>query len=179
MKKVALAGVCVLCIGSAAEAKNVLLLRGMFGEMVAPMTDVGAALQAKGHKVTYGSHRAPPSGKFDMVVTHSAADQHVNKYGQKTVVVSLDPTFLNPGCNGCTNYYNPMNRFPLIFCCGGYPMRGANNIVVRASHVTVPSATIPQIVAIAGGAKVAVPKTVAVAPPRPAPKADEFRAPML
>lgn len=145
MKRGALAALALLCLVQIAEAKSVLILRGMFGEAVAPMTDVAAALKAKGHKVTLGSWRSPPSGIFDWVITHSAADRWVNSYPGARVI-SLDPTFLNPGCNGCTNLYNPMNKVPFIFCCGGYAMNGAKNIVVRAAHVKVPSAAIPQIV---------------------------------
>jgi hypothetical protein len=136
-------------IASHAEAKNVLILRGMFGEVVAPMTDIAASLQKKGHKVTLGSWRAPPTGVYDVVITHSAADRWVNSYG-RAKVISLDPTFLNPGCKGCVNYYNPMNKIPFILCCGGYRMTGANNVVVPAPHVAVPSASIRHIEAQVG-----------------------------
>jgi hypothetical protein len=152
-------GLAMLCVSYvAAEAKTVVLLRGMFGEFVAPMTDIAEDLTKRGHKVILGSHRAPPQVKADYVITHSAGDiAGLTQYpGAK--VITIDPTFLNPGCapdKACTNYYAAINRLPFFFCCGGYPVKGASNndvggtpsfIIFAPGHVSMPSRVKDRIV---------------------------------
>lgn len=133
-----------------AGAKTVVILRGIFGEILAPMLDYEAELRKRKYKVVMGSWLLPPQVKADYVITHSAGGSAgLTRYpGAK--VFTIDPTVLNPGCskkNNCTNYYAAINKVPFLICCGGYRVNGAKNIevggtpsliVVAPGHVSMP-----------------------------------------
>jgi hypothetical protein len=157
MKRSLLAALMALALCVPASAKTIVILRGIAGEMVAPMLDYQADLTKKGHKVIMGSYIAPPQVKADYVIGHSRGADLAYSY-PKAKIISIDPTFINPGCSqgkaNCTNYHAPIDAFPFIFCCGGYSVRGANNIQVSGTpsfliwapgHVSMPTRVKPQV----------------------------------
>lgn len=138
------------------NAKTVVILRGLFGETVAPMLDYEAELKKRGHKVVMGSHRAPPQVRADYVIGHSrGADMALTYPGAK--IITLDATFLNPGCpkgRSCDDYVAPVNRLPFLLCCGGYAVRGAKQypqpgtlsfFLFAPGHVGLPSRVREQV----------------------------------
>ena len=140
-----------------AAAKTIVILRGMFGEVVAPMLDYEAALKKQGHTVIMGSHRFPPNVKADVVIGHSrGADMALLYPGAR--IITLDATFLNAGCpkgRQCDDYVAPINKLPMIFCCGGYAVRGAKTypqpgtfsfLIFAPGHVGLPSRVRDQVV---------------------------------
>lgn len=141
-----------------AHGKTIVILRGLFGEVVAPMTDYEAELKKRGHRVVMGSHRAPPQVKADYVIGHSrGADVALNYPAGK--IITLDATFLNPGCpqgRQCEDYVAPVNKLPFLLCCGGYAVRGATKAYLQPGtlsfflfapgHVGLPSRVRDQVI---------------------------------
>ena len=128
MKRLLLAAVLACAFCASADAKTAVLLRGIFGEIVAPLTEYEAPLKKKGYTVVYGSYMAPPNVKADVVIAHSAgADVGPVSY-PKALNFPLDGTWAGRGCpkgTRCINYYAPINKYPFFLCCGGYPTRGS------------------------------------------------------
>lgn len=132
-----------------AEAKTACVVRGIDGYAIAPMKEIQAGLRAKGFKVKVSEfNQGVPQG-CDVAVVHSAGDWP-GLMSRAKKVITIDPTWLNPGCqpgSRCTNYYNALDAFPLIVCCGGYQVRGAKNIIAPAGHVQMPGRIWKQVVA--------------------------------
>lgn len=156
MKKLLLVLTALLCVtATQAQAKVALICTGMFGEVVAPMTDYVAPLKAKGYTVVYGSWRALPDIKPDIVISHSACADSAPKAYPKAKHFPLDGTWwgiLAGGCpkgTNCENYYAPIDKMPFLVCCGGYPTLGSSKtykvggtmsfFIFAPGHVTLPS----------------------------------------
>src|SRR5579871_2675852 len=118
----------ILLAASAAEAKKVVVIRGIFGNIVSPMTEIVTGLQKRGHQVTVREWwMGVPEPGFDVAVVHSAGDVP-GLMSRAKQVITIDPTFINPGCqpgSKCTNYYAPIDKMPFLVCCGGYAVAGA------------------------------------------------------
>lgn len=118
-------------------------ITGIMGpQLGADLGKVKTQLKAKGYRVIgyewFAVGKIPASAR---VIGHSAGADAALKTGAKRIV-TYDPTFLNQGCppkSKCINYYSPLDKLPLIFCCGGYAVRGATNIIVRPPHLTMPN----------------------------------------
>lgn len=148
----------IALMATPASAKTVLVVRGIFGNIVAPMTEIINAEQAAGNKVIVAEWYAVPNVKADIAIGHSAGADAVLRSGAKDIR-TIDPTFLNGGCPQgatCKNWYAPIDAFPFLFCCGGYPVNGAQNIVVPGTpsfivfapgHVSMPSRVVSQVTA--------------------------------
>jgi|GEM_PF-6828887 len=142
MKRTLLAAALTLALSAnAATAKTYLVIVGIGGRAVAPMTEIVQGLQKKGHKVIYADWFAVPDVKVDVAIGHSAGADAALKTGAKKIL-TLDPTFVNTGCPArtkCINWHNPFDAFPFVVCCGGYPVRGATNIIAPAGHTQMPA----------------------------------------
>lgn len=113
---------------------------GIFGEVVSPLATIRKELKKRCRKVYEERWWSLSNAKVDIDIGHSKGADAILRTGSKRKV-TLDPTFLNAGCPKgarCTNFHNPMNAFPLVVCCGGYPVRGANNIVAPYPHTAMP-----------------------------------------
>lgn len=135
-----------------AEAKKIVVIRGIAGNVVSPMTSIIMGLRARGHRVVVREwfQGVPPRG-FDVAIGHSAGDRPALLSGAP-LVITLDPTWANPGCqrgSRCVNYYAPIDAFPLIVCCGGYRVSGAANVVVSGGHILIPEQQARRVVALA------------------------------
>lgn len=129
---------------TAAPQKTAKVVTGIFGTFVAPMLEQRAPLEKRGYRVTYTTWYLNDwfPQKTDLAVGHSAgADSILRERTPSRRIITYDPTFVNTGCpkgSTCDNFYNPMNRVPFVFCCGGYQVRGATNKVEKYQHVTLP-----------------------------------------
>lgn len=153
----AFGGLMLLLACVPAEAKDILLVRGIFGNIVAPMTDLATDLRRQGHKVTMAEWHAIPDKRFDIAITHSRGELALRANVKK--VLTIDPTFLNGGCPAgkiCVNWHAPIDAFPFLICCGGYAVAGARNtkvpgtlsfIVFAPGHVSMPTRIKAQIIA--------------------------------
>lgn len=126
-----------------------LVVTGIFGEVVSPMNEIAAGLKAAGYKVTRAPWYAMPTdaNTYDLAVGHSAGDAILHLKVKRKI--TIDPTFLNVGClyrSRCTNFYNGWDAFPLGVCCGGYPVKGAKNIIAPAGHTQMPARIWRQVV---------------------------------
>lgn len=124
-------------------AEDAVAITGILGpQLGADLGRVKTQLRAKGYRVTgYQWFAVGAIPKGARVIGHSAGADAALRTGAKRIV-TYDPTFLNPGCpskSKCVNFYSPLDAFPLIICCGGYPVRGAQNIIVKPPHLTMPN----------------------------------------
>lgn len=113
---------------------------GIFGEVVSPLTSIRKELRKRCRKVYEEKWWAVSNAKVDIDYGHSAGADAILRTKSKRKV-TLDPTIANQGCPKgarCTNFHNPMNAFPMVVCCGGYAVRGANNIVAAYPHTIMP-----------------------------------------
>ena len=131
-----------------ADAKDILIVRGIFGDIVSPMNKIADGLRAKGNKVTIAEWFLLPTVKYDDVIGHSAGDAVLRLKAKH--IYTIDPTFLNVGCpigSRCINWYAPEDRLPFFICCGGYQVRGAHNHRVAAGHVSMPDRIAKRVIA--------------------------------
>lgn len=135
-----------------ALAKTAVICTGIFGDVVAPMTDYEAPLKAKGYKVVRASYAALPAIKPDVVISHSACADVAPQAYPKAKHFPLDGTWLGRGCpkgTACDNYYAPIDKLPFFLCCGGYPTAGSTRtfkehgtlsfFIFAPGHVSLPS----------------------------------------
>jgi hypothetical protein len=125
---------------STSHAKTAVVVRGIFGAQIAPMTSIIKGLEKRGYKVEVREWwQGVPTGSYDVAVGHSAGDNPVLRSKSKKKR-TIDPTFINVGCQSgeCRNWHNPWDAFPFILCCGGYPVRNAKNIRAPIGHVRMP-----------------------------------------
>lgn len=160
MKRLWLAALAALALYCPpASAKTVMLCTGLFGEMVAPMSDYDAPLKEAGHKVIRASHRALPNKKPDWVISHSACADIAPQAYPKAKHAVLDGTWAGRGCpkgTSCDNYYAPINKLPFFLCCGGYPTRGSARtykqpgtfsfFIFAPGHIGLPSRVRDQVI---------------------------------
>ncbi|HLL28985.1 MAG TPA: hypothetical protein VKT73_15215 [Xanthobacteraceae bacterium] len=153
----------ILLAASAAEAKKVVVIRGIFGNIVSPMTEIVTGLQKRGHQVTVREWwMGVPEPGFDVAVVHSAGDVP-GLMSRAKQVITIDPTFINPGCqpgSKCTNYYAPIDKMPFLVCCGGYAVAGATNKKVPGTpsfflfapgHIAMPANQAPAVINTVNG----------------------------
>ncbi len=131
----------VLAAPAFAAAKPVCRsVTGIFGEVVSPLVTIRKELRKRCRKVYEEKWWALSAAKADIDIGHSAGADAILRTATKRKV-SIDPTIANQGCPKgarCINFHNPMNAFPLVVCCGGYPVRGAKNIVAAYPHTAMP-----------------------------------------
>lgn len=130
-----------LAMTQCAHAKDILLVTGIGGEILAPMNTIKAGLEKKGHHVTRAPWYAMPADAddYDVAIGHSAGDAILHLKVRKKL--TIDPTFLNQGClhgSKCINWHSWWDAVPFIVCCGGYAVRNAKNIQVPPGHVSMP-----------------------------------------
>lgn len=142
MRALALAFILLAAQAGSAQAATVRLYCGLFGIGCSQLADFARALNARGHKATVHSHFADPAALGGQVhVGHSAGADRALQARRARLVVAIDATILNPGAPAgvrTLGFYNPANALPLIFCCGGYAVKGAKNAIWRKPHVTMP-----------------------------------------
>lgn len=132
---------------SEAQAKTALVRSGLFDDFGIFTRPVEEGLKAQGYKVTRKPWWMADGGKYTVAVGHSmGADRVLSDNAGH--IITIDPTLANRGCpkgKRCTNYYSPLNKVPLIICCGGYEVRGAKNIPIGYGHVQAPRIALKQI----------------------------------
>lgn len=132
---------------SVATARTALVRSGLFDDFGVFSRPVEDGLKKQGYAVKRIPWWASKSGSFTIEVGHSKGADRVLADGGRRVI-AIDPTIANQGCkpkSDCTVYYGPANKFPLIFCCGGYPARGAKNIKIGWGHLQAPQIALSQI----------------------------------
>lgn len=152
MKRLLLGMLLACAFSSAAFAKTAVICTGIFGEVVAPMTDYDAPLVKKGYKVIRATWVYQPMVKPDVVISHSACADVAPTVYPKAKHFPLDGTWMGRGCpkgTQCDNYYAPIDKYPFFLCCGGYPTRGSTRtykvdgtlsfFIFAPGHVTLPS----------------------------------------
>lgn len=137
----------------AVHAKTAVLCTGIFGAALAPMTDYEAPLKKKGYQVVRATWLYFPPVKPDVVISHSAcADKAAWVYPQARHF-PLDGTFVGlflgcPTGTRCENYYAPIDKVPLLVCCGGYPLPrsavktkvpGTPSFIFAPGHLRLPT----------------------------------------
>lgn len=137
----AVAAFFIACGVNTAEAKNGKTCRtitGIFGQYMMPTIQKGLAQKCTKF-ITEPWFAVSPS-KVDIDVGHSAGAYGVMTSSAKRKITIDPPIGVQPCPSGakCTNYHNPWDAFPLIFCCGGYPVSGAENIRAPYGHVQMP-----------------------------------------
>lgn len=143
----ALAGVFLCVMANLADAKTALVRSGLFDDFGAFTRPVEDGLRKQGYQVSRKPWWAADTKRYDVAAGHSlGADKVLHDNASK--IIAIDPTIANTGCVGhrdCTAYYGPVNKFPFLFCCGGYPARGAKNIAIGFGHTRAPAIALPQI----------------------------------
>lgn len=150
MKRLFIALLIACGLSFQAHAKDILVVTGIFGEIIAPMNTISKGLEAKGHRVTRAPWYAMPTDadKYAVAIGHSAGDAILHLKVRKKL--TIDPTFLNQGClygAKCINWHSWWDAVPLIVCCGGYAVRNAKNIQVPPGHVSMPERIAKDVIA--------------------------------
>lgn len=152
---------CMFFFVHGAYAKDVLLVRGLFGAEVSPMTSIYDGLKKAGHRVVRTEWWRLPAGKFDVAIGHSAGG---NVLGLSVpLILTIDPVVTYTSCpagSKCINWYSPVDKYPFLLCCGGWAVRGADNRVVAGGtpsllifspgHVSLPDRVAKDVIAAVG-----------------------------
>lgn len=145
-------------IPASSKSLNILVVRGIGGNIVAPMTTIIDGLRARGHHVVVAEFYFVPSGRYDVAIVHSAGDIP-GLMSRAKKVITIDPTFIAPSCQPgsiCTNYFAPIDRLPFFICCGGYSINGATNkqvpgtlsfFLIAPGHVSMPDRVAARVIA--------------------------------
>lgn len=133
MRRAILSLAILAALSNSVSAKSILIVRGLGGQMLQPMVDIGEALRKRGNHVVYDN----AAGHFDVAIGHSAGGPVALSSGA-ALIITVDP-IPNGGCPSharCVNYYGMLSQ-----------VSGATNIRLPYDHVSMPSHIARRIIA--------------------------------
>lgn len=136
----ALAAVCFFATASSAadivrERKTVVIIRGLAGEILSPMTDFADKVHAKGYRVRLASIYFESASDADILIVHSMACFNGLNSRAKLIITIDCPIWAHmvlpraPRGSRVTNFYT-----------FGHPrIAGAVNVRISGGHVAAPT----------------------------------------
>lgn len=114
------------------ESKTIVIYRGLGGQILQPMVNIGEALRKRGNTVVYDT----PTNHCDVAIGHSLGGPTALATNAK-IVITIDPV-PNQGClrgSHCINFYSMLSQ-----------VSGAHNIHVNGDHVNLPNLIASRII---------------------------------
>lgn len=124
----------LMALSSSVFSKNIIVIRGIMGNVLSPMNSITNGLRAHGHHVTVAEWNLCPSGRFDVAVGHSAGGWAALAT-RSHKIITIDPNMgVCPEGSTCINYY------------AAIPVSGATNIRVACDHVSMPEVVASRVI---------------------------------